>query len=170
MPSLYEASIPCYLSMLKVLDRLLDKAETHAKEAGLDVEDYAQARLYADMRPLIGQIQSASDAAKGGAARLAGVAPPSMPDDEATFADLHARIAKTVAFVETITPEQLEGPEDRIIELKLPQTTLRFTARNFLLQFSIPNFLFHVTTAYAILRMQGVPVGKLDYLSVTPEA
>lgn len=170
MPSLYEVAIPTYLSMLKVLDRLLAKAEAHAKDNGLDVETYGQARLYPDMRPLIGQIQSASDSAKGGAARLAGVTPPAMPDEEATFADLHARIARTIAFVETITPDQVEGPEDRIIELKLPTTTLRFTARNFLLQFSIPNFLFHVTTAYAILRMQGVPVGKLDYLSVTTEA
>ena len=170
MPSLYDVAVPTYLSMLKVLDRLLEKAEAHAKENGLDVEAYAQARLYPDMKPLIGQIQLASDAAKGGAARLAAVPPPPMPDEEASFADLHARIARTIAFVETITPEQLEGPEDRIIELKLPTTTLRFTARNFLLQFSIPNFLFHVTTAYAILRMLGVPVGKLDYLSVTPEA
>ena len=107
----------------------------------------------------------ATDSAKGGAARLSGKEPPSFADEETTFPELKARIAKTIAFLDTVTPDQFEGAEERIIELKFPQRTMTFNGKDFLLGFSIPNFLFHVTTAYDILRAQGVPLGKADYLA-----
>lgn len=163
--SLYDASIPGYVLMLKNLAALLEKAEAHAAATGVDPATYLSARVTEDMAPLTRQIQMASDAAKGGAARLAGVTPPSMPDTETTWAEVKARVAKTLAFVKTITPDQVSDDETRIIELPTPNRTLTFTARDFLLQFSLPNFHFHVVTAYGLLRGQGVPIGKMDYLA-----
>lgn len=163
--SLFDASIPIYLHMLRNLDAILDKAQAHAKTSGQDVAGYLEHRLAPDMAPLTRQIQMASDAAKGGAARLAGVTPPSFPDTETTWPELKDRIAKTIAFVESVKREQVEGGEDRTVELPTPGRTLTFTARDFLANFSLPNFLFHVTTAYALLRAQGVPLGKLDFLA-----
>ena len=163
--SLYEASIPNYVRALKNLDAMLDKAVAHAKETGTDLSTYTEARLAEDMHPLPRQIHLASDAAKGGAARLARVEAPAMPDVETTFPELKARIAKTLDFLATITPEQVNGDEDRTIELKFPGRTMTFTAKEFLFGFSLPNFLFHVTTAYGLLRNKGVPLGKMDYLA-----
>ncbi len=163
--SLYEASIPGYVRMLKNLDALLDKAVAHAKETGEDLSTYTDARLAEDMHPLPRQIHLASDAAKGAAARLARIDPPSMPDVETTIPELKERIAKTIAFVETIKPEQVNGDEERIIELKFPNRTMTFTAKDFLFTYSMPNFLFHVTTAYGLLRNKGVPLGKMDFLA-----
>ncbi len=165
MASLYDAAFPLYLRMLRNLDAILDKAIAFADEKGVDVQELVDTRLATDMHSLVGQIQLASDAAKGGAARLAGVESPGFPDTETTMADLKARLAKTIAFVETITPKQVEGDEDRIIEVKLPNRTMTFTARDFVFDFSLPNFLFHITTAYGILRHGGVPIGKMDYLN-----
>lgn len=163
--SLFDASIPVFLHMLRNLSAILDKAEAHAKANGVDLATYLGARLAPDMHSLIGQVQLASDAAKSGAARLAGVTPPSFPDTETTWAELKARIAKTIAFVEGVTRDQLNGREEATIELPLPGRTLTFTGRDFLALFVLPNFLFHVTTAYAVLRAQGVPLGKLDFLN-----
>jgi hypothetical protein len=163
--SLYDASIPGYLRMLRNLRGFLDKAESWAQAEGRDMTGLAEARLAPDMRPLTAQVQLASDAAKGGAARLAGLIPPSFPDDETTVAQLKDRIDRTIAFVESVPREAIDGQEERVIELKLPQRTLTFTGRDFLLGFSLPNFLFHVVTAYGVLRSQGVPLGKLDYLA-----
>jgi uncharacterized protein len=163
--SLYDVSIPAYLHMLKNLAAVLDKAEAHARETGADVGGYLEARLAPDMHPFTRQIQMASDAAKGGAARLAGVAPPSFPDTETTWPELKARLAKTIAFVEGVKREQVDGREDATIELPLPGRTMTFTARDFLLQFSLPNFFFHVVTAYGLLRKEGAPLGKMDYLA-----
>jgi uncharacterized protein len=163
--SIYDASVPTYLHMLGNLAALLDKAESHAKANGIDLATYTDARLAPDMHSLKGQIQLASDAAKSGAARLAGQTPPSFPDTEATWDELKDRVAKTVAFVRTIRREDVEAREAETVELPLPSRTLTFTASDFLLRFSLPNFLFHVTTAYALLRAQGVPLGKLDYLA-----
>lgn len=163
--SLYDASIPGYALMLKNLAAILEKAEGHAAAGGTDPAAYLDARLAPDMAPLTRQVQLASDAAKGGAARLAGIAPPSMPDTETTWAEVKDRIARTIAFVESIKPEQVNGDDNRIVELPTPSRTLSFTARDFLLQFSLPNFHFHVVTAYGLLRQQGVPLGKMDYLA-----
>ena len=164
--SLYDASIPVYLQMLRNLSAIMDKAQA----AGGDLATYMEARLAPDMHPFTRQIQMASDAAKAGAARLAGVTPPSMPDTEATWPELKARLQKTIDFVGSITPEQVNGDETRTIELPLPGRTMTFTARDFLFNFSLPNFLFHVTTAYGLLRKEGVPLGKMDFLAGAQQA
>jgi hypothetical protein len=163
--TLYDASIPVYAQMLRNLAALLDKAEAHATATGMPLSDLVAARLVPDMHSLIGQVQLASDAAKGGAARLAGITPPPMPDTETTFADLKARVAATLAFVESITPDQISDDPERIIELPLPRGAMTFTAKDFILTFSLPNFLFHVSMAYALLRHKGAPIGKMDYLA-----
>lgn len=164
--SLYEASAPVYVRMLNNLDHFFAKAEAHAAATGADLQAYSDARLAPDMHPLHRQVWIATDAAKGGAARLSGQEVPSYPDVETTFPQLRERIARTIAFVQSIPAEAYEGREDAPIELPLPNgLTLKYTARQFLTAFTLPNFLFHVTTAYAILRVQGVPLGKLDYLA-----
>ena len=117
------------------------------------------------MRPLTGQIQLATDSAKGCAARLAGVEVPSFPDVETTFAELQDRIARTVAFIESVPAESIDGSEAREVVLKFPNGEMKFTGQDYLLTFALPNFLFHVTTAYAILRHNGVPIGKMDFLA-----
>jgi hypothetical protein len=163
--SLFDASIPVYLHMLKNLGAILDKAEAHAKANGVDPQSYLDARLAPDMHPLTNQVQLASDAAKSGAARLAGVTPPSFPDTETTWAEVKERVAKTIAFIDSVKRDQLDGREDATIELPLPGRTLSFSGRDFLALFALPNFLFHVTTAYALLRAKGVPLGKMDFLN-----
>ena len=163
--SLYDISVPTYRRGLQNLSSFLDKAEAHAKAHGADLASYAEARLAPDMYPFTGQVQLASDAAKGGAARLAGVQAPAMPDTETTLPELKARIAATIAFLDTITKAQVDARDAAIIELSLPGRTMTFTAPDFLMQFSLANFLFHVTTAYALLRSKGVPLGKIDFLA-----
>lgn len=163
--SLYDASIPGYVLMLKNLAALMAKAEAHAKAQGGDPAAFLDKRLAPDMATFTGQIQLASDAAKSGAARLAGVAPPSFPDTETTWDQVKDRVAMTIAFLETIKPEQVNGDAERTVELPIPGRTLTFTARDFLFQFSLPNFHFHVVTAYGLLRAAGVPLGKMDYLA-----
>ena len=164
--SLYDASIPVYLQMLRNLSAIMDKAEAQ----GGDLAAYMEARLAPDMHPFSRQIQMVSDAAKGGAARLAGVAPPSMPDTETTWVELKERLAKTIDFVSSIKPEQVNGDENRTVELPLPGRTMTFTAKDFLFNFGLPNFFFHVTTAYGLLRKQGVPLGKMDFLAGAQQA
>jgi len=163
--SLYEISIPTYRRGLQNLSSFLDKAEAHARTNGVELSTYTEARLAPDMHPFTRQVQIASDAAKGGAARLAGIEAPPMPDTETTFPQLKERIAKTIAFLDTITREQVDSRHGATIELPLPGRTMTFTAPDFLMQFSLANFLFHVTTAYALLRSHGVPLGKMDFLA-----
>jgi hypothetical protein len=163
--SLYDISIPTYRRGLQNLSSFLDKAEAHARTNGADLATYTEARLAPDMYPFTRQVQLASDAAKAGAARLAGIEAPSMPDTETSFPQLKDRIAKTIAFLDTITKEQVDNRHGATIELPLPGRTMTFTAPDFLMQFSLANFLFHLTTAYALLRSQGVPLGKMDFLA-----
>jgi hypothetical protein len=163
--SLYDASIPVYSRMLSNLRHFMDKAETYASEEKVELSTFVEASLGHGMANFARQIQLASDAAKGGGARLAGLEAPSMPDTETTFPELKERIAKTIAFLDTITREQVDGQENRSIVLSFPGRTMEFIGQTFLLTFSMPNFLFHITTAYAILRNQGVPLGKMDYLA-----
>jgi hypothetical protein len=163
--SLYDVSIPVYIRMLGNLAHFLDKADAHAQEAGVDLSTYAEANLGHGMFNLARQIQLASDAAKGGAARLASIEAPAMPDEEKTFPELVVRIQKTIAFLEGVKRDQVDGRENAEIVLKLPSRSMEFTGLSFLTTFSLPNFLFHVTTAYAILRNQGVPLGKMDFLA-----
>lgn len=162
--SLYDISVPVFTRGLGQLSHILDKGLAHAEAAGTDPSELVNARLAPDMFTLAGQIQSASDAAKFGTARIAGVTPPSFPDDETTFAELVARITKTVDYLQTVDRALIDGAEDREVTMKVRGNELKFTAQRYLLQFSLPNFFFHVTTAYDVLRHSGVPVGKLDYL------
>jgi hypothetical protein len=163
--SLYDVSIPTCLHMLRNLAALLAKAETHARETDADLSTFMAARLAPDMHPLTRQIQMATDSAKHMAASLAGVEAPSFADTEATWEELKERVAKTIAYLETIKPDQVDGDPNRNIELPLPGTTLNFTPRDFLFNVSLPNIFFHVVTAYGLLRAQGVPLGKMDYLA-----
>jgi len=161
---MYDVSIPIFTLSLTNLSAILDKAASHQESKKVDPKVIPQARLIVDMLPLSAQIQIACDTAKGAAARLAGVEPPKHEDTEATLAELKARVAKTLDFIKTIKPEQFQGAETRDIVLKFPQTTLKFTGINYLTNFVLPNFFFHVTTAYALLRKNGVDLGKRDFL------
>ena len=163
--TLYDISIPPFIRMLGNLSVFLDHAEAYASANNKPLSAFLEAKLADDMHPLPRQIQMASDGAKSAGARLAGLEPPSMPDTETTFPELKARIAATVAFLQTIKPEQVNGREDAIVELPMPGGKLSFTAQNFLLQFAQPNFMFHVVTAYALLRSQGAPLGKMMFLA-----
>ena len=163
--SMYAASVPLLKQMLQSLDAILSKAQSHASEKNIDPATLLQARLYADMFPLVQQVQIATDNAKGIAARLAGVDIPSFPDTEQTFAELHARIARTLDFISAIQPEQVNGSEDRqVVVYKGAPYEMQFPGQTYLIHFGLPNFLFHVTTAYAILRHNGVDVGKDDFI------
>ena len=162
--SMHRASVPVFVRALTVLATLLEKGEAHAKAQGLDPNDLIAARLTEDMLPLSGQVQRASDNAKGSMARLTGVEAPAMPDEETTFAHLQKRVADTLAYIESVDPKAFDGSEDRTVELKLPGGTLTFTGEDYLLGFALPNFFFHVVTAYDVLRHKGVQIGKLDYM------
>lgn len=165
---LYDLSIVPMTRALRNLDAIVSKAEAHvAADENLDEATLIQARLYPNMRPFVFQIQVASDTAKGAAARLAGRDVPSWADDEETFADVHARLAKAIDYLSSVAPADLEGAEDRPIQLALGPMTVDFTGRTYLASFVLPNFYFHVTTAYDILRHNGVVIGKLDYLAWT---
>lgn len=162
--TIYDACIPPMIRSLENLSKVLDKAVSQAKTEDRDLKDLLEARLAPDMYPFPRQIQIASDSAKGCAARLAGIEPPAMPDTETTFPELQARISKTVDFLKSVKREQLDGAEDRSITLKFPQGEMKFSGRDFLTGFALPNFYFHVTTAYDILRHKGINIGKMDFL------
>lgn len=162
--SLYDASVPVFIRALENMGKFLEKGRAHAEANGMPLSDLLEARLYEDMGPLTSQIQRASDAAKSAAARLADVPQPAMPDTETSFEELQARIAATVAFLRTIPTAAMDGREDAVIELPTPNRTFTFSGTGFLFEFALGNFFFHVTTAYALLRIKGVPVGKLDFL------
>ncbi|CDF83951.1 DUF1993 family protein [Pseudomonas sp. QL9] len=162
--SIYQISVPVFIRMLGNLSAILAKAEAHAQAKNIDPSVFLNARLAPDMFALTRQVQIACDAAKGCGARLAGVDIPSFADEEKSFADLQARIAKTVDFLKGLKPEQFEGAENRDITIKTPSRELHFKGLDFLLHFANANFYFHVTTTYAILRHNGVEVGKMDFL------
>lgn len=162
--SSYELSIPTFQRGFTVLTKLLDKAEAFAEEKKIKPEILVNARLSPDMLSLAGQIQRLSDTAKGAASRLTGTDAPSFPDDETTLADLRTRIAKTVSYLATVPESAFEGAEERAVVLKTRQQEVHFTGKDYLLTFALPNFYFHLTTAYAILRHNGVAVGKMDFL------
>ena len=163
--SMYQASVPRFVNILGNLSNILDKAQAHVDAKKLDTATLTTYRLFPDMLPMTKQVQIACDAAKGVVARLAGVDIPAYEDNENTLAELKARIAKTIAFVESVEREAVEADETRTIELKFPNGSMNFTARDFVFNFSLPNFLFHVVTAYGLLRAEGVPLGKMDYLA-----
>ena len=166
--TIYEASIPPIIRALENLSRILDKAVAHTKAEDKSLDTLLEARLAPDMHPFPRQIQIASDVAKMGAARLAGVEPPSYPDEEKTFPELQQRIAKTIAYLKGFQPEQFEGAESRTVVLKFPGGEMSFSGRDYLNGFVLPNLYFHITTAYALLRHNGINIGKMDYLGPPP--
>ena len=162
--SMYEASIPVFIRMLKNLAAILAKGATYAEAKKIEPTVLINSRLYPDMFPMARQVQIASDAAKGCGARLAGREPPKFEDNEATFPELLTRIDKTIAYLETLKPEQINGSEQKTITLQIRNKTVTFLGMPFLLNFALPNFYFHVTTAYDILRHCGVEIGKQDFI------
>ena len=163
--SMYQASIPVFKQLLGGLSAVLAKAEAHASAKKIDPNALLQARLYPDMFPLLRQVQVACDFAKSVSARLAGVEVPSFEDQEASFADLQSRIAKTLAFIDSLTTAQMAGSETRqiVTQAGTPKEKI-FTGDSYLLNYGLPHFFFHINTAYAVLRHNGVEVGKKDYI------
>jgi hypothetical protein len=162
--SLYDFSIPVLVRGLTNLSAILDKAAAQAAAKKFDPLVLAQARLFPDMHPLVRQVQIACDTAKGAAGRLAAAEIPKHDDREVTFDDLKKRVAKTLDFLNTFTPDTLQGAEERSIEIKFPNGAWKFTAVGYLTDFVLPNFYFHVSVVYALLRNNGVELGKSDYL------
>lgn len=162
--SLHQASIPVFLRALDNLRHVLQKGEAFAAEKGIEPEVLLQQRLIVDMLPLVRQVQIATDLAKNGGFRLAGLEPPKFDDDETTFAQLYVRMDRAAALLRELTPQQIDGSEARAITVKMPNGELNFDGQSYLLHFSIPNLFFHCTTSYAILREAGVPIGKLDFM------
>ncbi|MFM9847015.1 MAG: DUF1993 family protein [Hyphomicrobiaceae bacterium] len=162
--SMHQISLPVFLRMLKNLSAILDKAESFAAARKIEPDVLLNARLAPDMFPLKRQVQLASDFAKGAAARLSGQDIPKWEDAEASFADLKARLAKTADYVASVTPAQLEGSEGRDIALTIAKQPVTLNGQIFLLNYAFPHFFFHVTTAYDILRHNGVEIGKRDYM------
>ena len=162
--SMYQASVPPFLQMLGNLENILDKAAAHCEERKIGADVLAQTRLFPDMFPMCRQIQIATDQAKGCVARLAGIEIPKYEDNETTLPELKDRLAKTIAFIKSVKPEQIDGSEDKAISLKVGGTERNFTGKDYLLNFVLPNVYFHATTTYAILRAGGVALGKKDFL------
>ncbi len=162
--SMYQASVPVVIRTLNNLVGILEKGAKHAETKKIDPSVLVNSRLFPDMFPLSRQVQIASDIAKRGVAQLAGMEAPKFEDNETTFVELIDRIHKTISYLDTFKPEQVDGSEERTITLQMPNNTLSFQGMPFLLYFVLPNVYFHVTTSYDILRHCGVELGKLDYL------
>ncbi len=162
--TLYQASVPQFLRMLANLKGILEKAAAHAAARKIDDSVLLNSRLFPDMFPLTRQVQIASDFARGTAARLSGVEPPAIEDKEQTFAELVARVEGAIAYVKTLPAAKFEGAETRQITRKIRGVEKSFAGVDYLLQYSLPNFYFHLTTAYAILRHNGVEIGKGDFV------
>jgi hypothetical protein len=166
--SMYDASTPVFLRGLNVLSAELTKARAHADAQGIAHAELLGSRLAPDMLTLASQVQRASDTSKASVERLTGVAAPKFPDDETSIEQLQERIAKTVAYLDSVGAEHFTGCAQRQIEMKFGEFRPVFTGDKYLLEFGLPNFFFHLTTAHGILRNLGVKVGKLDYLGIQP--
>jgi uncharacterized protein len=164
--SMYQAAIPPMLRALNNLSAILEKGEASAIARKIDPSVLITSRLYPDMLPLVKQVQIASDIARRGAARLAGVEAPAMEDNETTFPELIGRLKTTIAYLETLTPAQIDGTESKAIVLPMGKETMNFEGLPYLVGFVLPNVYFHVTTAYNILRHNGVEIGKGDFLGM----
>jgi len=162
--SMYKATVPVFISMLTNLSAILKKADHYAESKKIDPSALINARLAPDMFTFARQIQIATDAAKGCAARLANMEIPSFPDTETSFAQLHDRLTKTISFLKSINASQVDGSEERSISLKIGGQDLNFKGQEFAFHFALPNFYFHTSMAYAILRHNGLEIGKKDYL------
>jgi uncharacterized protein len=162
--SMYEASIPLFLHTLENLKSILQKGAAHAQAKKFDANNLVNSRLAPDMLNLARQVQIASDAAKGAAARLSASEPPKFEDTETTLPELVARVEKTIAYLRGFSAAQLDGSEQRTISVTVPSGTLSFSGLHYLRHWALPNFFFHVTTAYNLLRHNGVEIGKADFL------
>ena len=162
--SMYQAFVPGVSNTLQALAQVLAKGAAHCEARKIDPAAFLQARLFPDMFPLVKQVQIACDMAKGGVARLAGIDNPKFDDTEASFAELQARIERTLAFMRSVSPEQIDGTEDKAIVTKRGDKETHYKGMQFLLGHAIPNVYFHSSMAYAILRTNGVVIGKRDYL------
>ncbi len=162
--SMYQSSVPVFIRQLGNLSAILTKAAAHAEVKKIDPTVFINARLFPDMFPLSRQVQIACDAAKAGAARLAEIELPSFPDVETTFPELQERIAKTIKFLETIKPEQIDGKENLQITYIQRDKESKFIGQPYLLNYALPNLYFHITATYSILRHLGVEIGKKDFL------
>jgi uncharacterized protein len=167
--SMYQASVPVLIRTLNNLVAILEKGAAHAETKKIDPKVLIQTRLFPDMFPLARQVQIASDIAKRGSAQLAGQEAPKHEDDETTFPELIARAQKTIAYLETLTPEQIDGTEAKSITIPMRDRSLTLDGLPFLFGFVLPNVYFHVTTTYNILRQCGVEVGKADFLGAPRE-
>ena len=164
--SMYTASVPVFARALGNLRAVLQKGEAFAGEKNFAPDVLLQTRLIADMLPLVRQVQIATDMAKNGACRLAGIEPPKFEDDETSFAQLYARIDRAIEVVNGLTAQQVDGSETRPITLQMRAGEMKFEGLDYLLDFVLPNLFFHCTTTYAILRESGVQVGKMDFIGV----
>ena len=162
--SMYQASVPVFIQGLTNLSAILTKAENYATAKKIEPSVLINSRLAPDMFPLARQVQIATDIVKGGVSRLAAVEVPSYADTETTFEELQARVAKTIAYLKTFDAKKVDGSEDRKISLKVGGNELNFDGQSYLLGFVIPNFYFHITTTYGILRHNGLDIGKKDFL------
>jgi hypothetical protein len=168
--SLYDASVPVYRQMLGSMSAILDKAEAHAAARKIEPAVLLQARLYPDMFPLTRQVQIAADFAKGSCARLAGAEVPRYDDTEQSFGELKERIAKTLAFIDSLPRQAIEQSEQRdiVVAINRAGDTREFKGQPYLLNYALPHFYFHMTAAYAILRHNGVEIGKRDFIGAVP--
>lgn len=162
--SMYRASVPVYIRMLKNLIAMLEKAASHCEANKIDPAVLINYRLYPDMLNFCKQVQIAADSAKNGTSFLAGLEPPKFEDNEKTFPELIERVRNTIAYLETIKPDQIDGSEERLVHIKRGDKTVDYRGQDLLLTRTLPNFFFHVTTAYDILRHNGVVLGKQDFL------
>jgi hypothetical protein len=162
--SMYQSSVPPAIQTLRALKAILGKAQAHCDARKIDPNAFLQSRLFPDMFPLTRQVQIACDMVKGAAARLAGSDVPSWADTETTFAELQARIDQTIAYLESFRADQIEGSESRLISIPLRDRTVEFDGQTYLTTWVLPNFHFHVTTAYNLLRHGGIEIGKRDFL------
>jgi hypothetical protein len=162
--SMYQASVPPFLQTLAALSAILDKGAAHASARKIEPAVFLNARIAPDMFPFTRQVQLASDFAKNTVARLAGVDAPKMPDTEASFDELKARIAKSLAYVKTFSAGQIDGSENRDITIPVGGQPTTFKGQRYLINNALPNFYFHAAAAYAILRHHGVDIGKRDFL------
>ncbi len=162
--SMYQASVPAFVQTLNALDAILVKADAYCVAKKIDPAVLVQSRLYPDMFPFARQVLIACDFAKGASARLSGKDVPSWPDNEVTIADLRARIAKTLDFVRTVQASDIDGSETRDISMKVAGQQMEFKGLPYLTQFVLPNLYFHAATAYAILRHNGLDIGKRDFM------
>jgi len=166
--SMYQASVPVFLQGLKNLSIILDKAAAEAPERGLEASALLQQRLAPDMFPLVRQVQIASDHAKGATARLAGLEIPKFEDTEASFDELKQRLSRVRDFVLGVAADRIDGSEERDIVLRIGGQDMTFKGQTYLLYFALPNFYFHLTTAYGILRHNGIALGKRDFIGAAP--